>query len=172
MAHQISSSDRYQPHYFATSVAIYCLGASPSYARGPDIATSKVQRNQIQKRLSQRDPKQLVIVRYNEHHNYHHEWIFNRADIDASKVIWAREMQPENNSRLLSYFNDREVWLLEPDRDPDRLAPYPRWVGANALFIPPERGSRESHDLFGRGYETPRSRRSSRTTCRPCPCRH
>jgi hypothetical protein len=163
VAHQISSSDPYQPHYFApfvpalllltvrglrrlrllkirdipigraicdgalvTSVAIYFLGASLRYAQRADVETFGVQRNQIQERLSQRDPKQLVIVRYNEHHNVHEEWVFNRADIDGSKVIWAREMQPENNSRLLSYFDDREVWLLEPDLDADRLTPYPR----------------------------------------------
>jgi hypothetical protein len=64
-------------------------------------------------------------VRYAEGHNPHLEWVWNAADIDRSAVVWAREMGPVQNARLLSYYVGRQVWLFEPDRDPTALTPYP-----------------------------------------------
>jgi hypothetical protein len=49
--------------------------------------------------------------------------VFNNADIDGSKVIWARDMGAQN-VELLQYFNQRRVWLLEPDYNPPRLSRY------------------------------------------------
>ena len=68
--------------------------------------------------------KQLVIVRYAELHNPHNEWVFNGADIDGGKVVWARDMGPEQNEKLLTYFKDRQVWLLQPDGNSRELIPY------------------------------------------------
>ena len=66
-----------------------------------------------------------MIVRYSPEHSYHAEWVYNEADIDGAKVIWAREMDEEHNRLLLEYFKDRHIWLVEPDRDNTRLIPYP-----------------------------------------------
>jgi hypothetical protein len=67
----------------------------------------------------------LVIVRYSPEHSYHAEWVYNEADIDSAKVIWAREMDDEHNRQLLEYFKDRHIWLIEADEIPPRLTPYP-----------------------------------------------
>ena len=59
----------------------------------------------------------MIIVRYGEDHNIHDEWVFNGADIDGSKVIWARELDSQQNAKLFAYFKDRHIWLVEPDVD-------------------------------------------------------
>ncbi len=76
--------------------------------------------------LSTMDGKQLAIVRYEAGHNaVMNEWVYNRADIDAAKVVSAREMDPAENRELLEYFHDRRAWLVEADETPPRVSPYP-----------------------------------------------
>ena len=82
----------------------------------------------INRRLAAAPGKQLVFVRYFATHGYH-EWIHNAADIDASRVIWALELTPQENETLERHYSDRKVWLLEPDADPPRLMPYPKTSG-------------------------------------------
>jgi hypothetical protein len=66
----------------------------------------------------------LVIVHYGPNHNVHHEWVYNAADIDRSKIVWARDIPGQDFQPLLNYFKNREVWLLEPDQSPPALRPY------------------------------------------------
>ena len=76
------------------------------------------------KQLMDTPGKHLIVVRYSDDHNIHDEWVYNRADIDGSKIIWARELDPEQNAKLFSYFQDRHIWLVEPDVDNTDLKPY------------------------------------------------
>jgi hypothetical protein len=69
---------------------------------------------------------QLAIVRYAPNHAPFDDWVYNAADIDKSRVVWAREMGTRNSPELLQYFRDRRVWLVEPDSNPPRISPYPR----------------------------------------------
>jgi len=66
----------------------------------------------------------LIMVRYSEGHNIHDEWVYNGADIDRSKVIWARELDEEQNAKLFAYFKDRRIWLVEPDVANTVIKPY------------------------------------------------
>jgi hypothetical protein len=68
---------------------------------------------------------QLVIVRYSSSHDPYNEWVYNQANIDGAKVVWAREMDARGGAELVSYFRGRTAWLLEPDCDPPKLSPYP-----------------------------------------------
>ena len=65
----------------------------------------------------------LVIVAYGREHDLNHEWVYNAADIDAAKVVWARDMGTRENEELLQYFHDRRVWRLNADQYPLRLEP-------------------------------------------------
>jgi hypothetical protein len=78
----------------------------------------------IQEKLSHTPGKHLILVRYEEDHNIHDEWVYNGAEIDSAKVLWARELDAEQNRKLLAYFRDRHVWLVEPDKDNTELIPY------------------------------------------------
>ena len=78
----------------------------------------------IQEKLSHTPGKHLILVRYEEDHNIHDEWVYNGAEIDSAKVLWARELDSEQNAKLLAYFKGRHVWLVEPDKDNTELIPY------------------------------------------------
>ena len=51
--------------------------------------------------------------------------VFNAADIDNSKVIWARDMSEAENLELIRYYKDRTVWLVQPDMKPASVSLYP-----------------------------------------------
>src|SRR6266852_60818 len=78
----------------------------------------------IAKTLSNTPGKHLVVVRYEEDHNLHDEWVYNGAEIDTAKVLWARELNPAQNAKLFAYFKDRQIWLVTPDTDNTELIPY------------------------------------------------
>jgi hypothetical protein len=68
--------------------------------------------------------KQLVIVHYGRTHVPHEDWINNRADIDASKIVWARDMGDAQNVELLIYFKDRRAWRINADDPAAKLESY------------------------------------------------
>jgi hypothetical protein len=78
----------------------------------------------IAEKLAHTPGKHLILVRYSEDHNIHDDWVFNGAEIDAAKVLWARELGEQQNARLFAYFKDRQVWLVTPDDDNTKLIPY------------------------------------------------
>jgi hypothetical protein len=81
-------------------------------------------RSAIATKLNHTPGKHLILVRYTEDHNIHDDWVYNGAEIDDAKVLWARELDAEQNARLLDYFKDRKVWLVTPDSDNTYLEPY------------------------------------------------
>lgn len=87
----------------------------------PQLALS---RDQVIQTLEDKPGRHVVLVRYSPNHDVHAEWVYNRADIDAQQIVWAREMGPEQDRPFVEYFHDRSVWLLEPDRSPPQLLPY------------------------------------------------
>ena len=83
-----------------------------------------VSRAAARRKLEALPGKHLIMVRYSEDHNIHDDWVYNGAEIDSAKVIWAREISPEQDGKLLEYFKDRTIWLVTPDDDNTYLAPY------------------------------------------------
>jgi len=86
--------------------------------------------------------QQLVIVRYAATHNPEHEWVYNAADIDHAKVVWARDMGERDNQELLAYFKGRQVWIVYADESPPRLELLPASLAAGDTNHPAVTGSR------------------------------
>jgi hypothetical protein len=99
------------------------LAFRPSIFGGPLAESFAKERTRIDQSLHATHGDDLVIVRYGESHNFHQEWVYNRAVIDSAAVVWAREMSPEENRELIGYFEERRVWLLEVNGS-TRLRPY------------------------------------------------
>lgn len=66
----------------------------------------------------------LVVVRYSKDHNSGEEYVYNAADIDRSKIVWAREIPGVDLTPLFEYFRNRDVWLYKPDEDDSMAVPY------------------------------------------------
>lgn len=83
-------------------------------------------RNQVLHELQAKPGQHLVIVRYSPEHNAHAEWVYNSADIDDSKIVWARYIPDISMAPLLAHFHNRQIWIVDPD-DTDAtptLVPY------------------------------------------------
>jgi hypothetical protein len=74
--------------------------------------------------VSKHAGKHVVLVRYAPAHDTRDDSVFNAADIDASPVIWARDMGDAKNRELRDYYPDRTFWLWQPDVAPDAIKPY------------------------------------------------
>jgi hypothetical protein len=66
----------------------------------------------------------LVFVRYSPRHVYQEEWVWNKADIDNSRVVYARDLGAEEDQKLIAYYPKRKVLLLEPDFATPKLSTY------------------------------------------------
>ncbi len=81
-------------------------------------------RAQVVKKLENLPGKHLVLVEYGPEHIGHAEWVYNRANIDDAKVVWARPMGPAKNTELLDYFHDRNVWQIDADAEQPKLCSF------------------------------------------------
>ena len=115
----------------ALSCSLFALGAMKEFA--PELRLPlafwenghephRDARADIESYLNDWPGQQLVIVRYAPSHNPAQEWVYNRADIDQSKIVWARELP--DNSALLRYYPNRTKWLLKADEYPQKVMPY------------------------------------------------
>ena len=84
-----------------------------------------IERAQVEAHLESLPGPQLAVVRYGSGHEPQDEWVYNGANIDGSKVVWAREMDGQDNLDLVRYYKNRTVWLVEPDAVPVRVTPFP-----------------------------------------------
>jgi hypothetical protein len=66
----------------------------------------------------------LILVHYAPQHIFQEEWVWNAADIDGARVVWARDLGPDENAKLLAYYPTRTALLFEPDARPMRLTRY------------------------------------------------
>jgi len=71
-----------------------------------------LQRRDIESKLHSTVGRHLVLVEYDASHSPHEEWCYNSADIDRSKIVWARDLGAAKNERLLEYFSDRTIHRL------------------------------------------------------------
>jgi hypothetical protein len=89
---------------------------------GPDIYGTE--RAHIQAELENLPGRQLAFVRDSPRRDPLDQWVYNQPDIDASKVVWAWDMDPANNQELMRYYPDRKAWLIQMDSQPATVSPY------------------------------------------------
>jgi hypothetical protein len=100
------------------STAVVHLQLEPAWPRG------NLDRAAILRQLQRLPGQQLAIVVYGPLHNFDRDWVYNDADIDTAKVVWARDMGNNGNQELLNYFKNRRVWRVNADTSPPQLDEY------------------------------------------------
>ena len=55
----------------------------------------------------------LVLVKYLPDHDVNFEWVYNEPDIDASRIVWARSLSPDQDREVIGYFSGRHLWTLD-----------------------------------------------------------
>ena len=77
----------------------------------------------ITEQLARVEGEHLILVKYGAGHDPYEELVYNGADIDRSKIIWARSIGATEDAGLLRRYKNRKIWLLEEDGKVD-LAEY------------------------------------------------
>jgi hypothetical protein len=83
-----------------------------------------LERASIVQQLTSIPGRHLVLVSYSPDFDLDLEWVYNRSDIDGSEIVWARDMGPEGNRELLTYYRGRQFWTVHAGSSPPRLEPY------------------------------------------------
>lgn len=68
--------------------------------------------------------RHLVFVSTPERHLNPSQWTYNRAGIDASRIVWAADLGPAKNEELLRYYPKRKPWRVYADFNGYILLPY------------------------------------------------
>jgi hypothetical protein len=89
----------------------------PMHARFQPIGTAPMRkgRHDLELRLRAIPGRHLVFVVYPPGHNFHVEWVYNGAEIDTAKIVWARPIDPESDRAFLRYLGSDHVWRWQPD---------------------------------------------------------
>jgi hypothetical protein len=78
-------------------------------------------RSEVYQQLAETPGQLLVFVHYSSHHVYQNEWVWNAADIDGSRIVYARDLGRDEDETLIRYYPNRKVLLLEPDDSEPQL---------------------------------------------------
>ena len=122
-------SSRFSPGKMrlAAACAIFCCIAIFDVRRVMDPLSRFCFRHDLREFIAQRDRvstfllkqagQHLVLVRYGSHHAVENEWVYNDANIDQSRIVWAHAMPGDKDDELLRYYPARRVWLLDEDEE-------------------------------------------------------
>jgi hypothetical protein len=88
----------------------------------------RVQPNSNQARiaaqLDQIPGNHLVFVRAKTDEDNLLQWIYNDADIDRSRIVWARDLGSEKDAELMRYYAGRHTWMVDPNVEPASCVGY------------------------------------------------
>jgi hypothetical protein len=111
-------------------------------------------KSRISTRLEQMPGGHLVFVKAKTDEKNLFQWIYNNADIDQSRIVWARDLGEARNGQLAAYYQgSRTVWLVDPNVEPASIIRYQPYSLASENFGPID-GARVS-DVFSAPASVP-----------------
>jgi len=94
---------------------------SPAFEKQLPSLITHTGRRMIIKRLTKEGGRHLIFVTYPARYRIQFEWVYNGANIDASPVVWARDLGAAKDRLLMSYYPKRTVWEMDAPADPFRM---------------------------------------------------
>ena len=108
---------------FIVHVSMLGLVASAHANRDDGAGSTRgLRRAEIKNRIEREAGKHVVFVRYASDYTVHDEWVYNLADLNASRVIFAHDLGSKN-PELIALYPDRTAWLVTVTTDRIHLAP-------------------------------------------------
>jgi hypothetical protein len=52
------------------------------------------------------------------------DWVYNKPDVDAAQIVWARAMSETEDAALCAYYPDRRSWLVDATLPVPAIRPY------------------------------------------------
>ncbi len=100
---------------FALPTGLGLLTPANKYLLGSGEYLTHAKHAVIEERLEKQPGEHLVLVSYGPRHEIYEELVYNHADIDGSKVVWARSLGAEKDAELIRHYPKRDVWMLDED---------------------------------------------------------
>ncbi len=88
-----------------------------------DETYAQRQRREIAQQLDRLPGRQLVFVQYSADYSIHDEWVYNRADLQQAKVVFAHDLSNERDESLLAEYPGRQALRLTLSPSEAMLAP-------------------------------------------------
>lgn len=66
-------------------------------------------KDEMEKIVDKLPDRYIAIVSYAPNFDFHDEIVFNKADIENAKMIWAHDLGEEKNKSLLDYYTNRKI---------------------------------------------------------------
>jgi hypothetical protein len=98
---------------FMLPTAFGLLTPSNRYLIGSERYLTDAKHASIEERLGKLPGRHLVLVRYQPGHQVYEELVYNHADIEGSRVVWARSLGAEEDAELMRHYPNREIWMLD-----------------------------------------------------------
>jgi hypothetical protein len=109
---------------YVATVALRILPAVAHIHPEKEFQHGDLDRQSIVQRLDALPGQHVVLVSYTPDFDLDREWVYNSANIDASRIVWARDLGETKNQELLTYYHGRHFWHVEGDHSPPQLEPY------------------------------------------------
>jgi hypothetical protein len=134
---------------FVLTTGLGLLTADNRFLYGPIDYHVKAKHTAIEGELKNQPGEQLVLVRYGPRHELYEELVYNHADIDGSRIVWARSLGGAKDAELIRHYPNRQIWLVKENAGVNLKA----WdmeiagKGSESQFIPQREESTMTHHL-------------------------
>jgi len=89
---------------------------------GPDVYGTD--RAHVVSELESHAGLQLALVRTSPNRNVLDQWIYNGADLNTARVLWAYDMGAAQNAELMRQYPGRTAWIIDLATEPATVTPY------------------------------------------------